>query len=448
MVTQPPLDREAELDALESRVREALERALGAGATAAEAHAQLSRGLSVNVRLGEVETLEHMQDRGVSVTALIGRRKGQASSADLRPETIAACVDRALDIARYTEEDLCNGLADPGRLAVGARDLDLWHPSPVDAEVAIERALACEAAGRAEPRISNSEGAAFNAGLGLSVYGNSDGFIGRSSGTSYSQSCVLLAGRGDGMQRDYSYDSRRCLADLEAVEATGAEAARRTVARLGARPLRTAAMPVLFAPRVATGLIGHLMGAISGSALIRNASFLKGRAGERILPEWLRVAERPHLRRGARSAHFDDEGVATAERNVIDAGVLTGYVLSSYTARRLGLETTGNAGGVRNLLVSPGGDGEGDLLAGVSDGFYVTEVMGQGVNLVTGDYSRGAAGYRIVDGRLDHPVEEVTIAGNLADMFMDIVAAGEDVDTRGNIHSGGLLIRRMMVAGL
>ena len=448
MVTQPPLDREAELDALEDRVREALQRAEKAGAGAAEAQAQLSRGLSVNVRMGEVETLEHMQDRGISVTVLIGRRKGQASSADLRPETIAACVDRALDIARYTEEDPCNGLADPDRLAVGAPDFDLWHPSPMDAEAAIERALACEAAGRAEPRISNSEGAAFNAGLGLSVYGNSNGFVGRSSGTNYSQSCVLLAGRGDGMQRDYSYDSRRCLADLEPVEVTGAEAARRTVGRLGARPLPTRAVPVLFAPRVATGLISHLLRAISGSTLIRNASFLKDRAGEQILPDWFGVAERPHLLRGVSSSHFDNEGVATAERDVIDAGVLTGYVLSTYTARRLGLQTTGNAGGARNLLVSPGGDGEGDLLASVNDGFYVTEVMGQGVNLVTGDYSRGASGYRIVDGRLDHPVEEVTVAGNLADMFSDIAGAGEDVDTRGNIHCGGLLIRRMMVAGL
>jgi PmbA protein len=448
MVTQPPLDREAELDALEARVREALQRAEKAGASAAEVHAQLSRGLSVNVRMGEVETLEHMQDRGVSVTVLIGRRKGQASSADLRPETIAACVDRALDIARYTEEDPCNGLADPARLAVDSPDLDLWHPSPVDAETAIERALTCEAAGRAEPRISNSEGAAFNAGLGLSVYGNSNGFVGRSSGTNYSQSCVLLAGRGDGMQRDYSYDSRRRLADLEPVETTGAEAARRTVGRLGARPLPTRAMPVLFAPRVATGLIAHLLRAISGSTLIRNASFLKDRAGEQIFPDWFRVAERPHLLRGANSAHFDNEGVATAERDVIDAGVLTGYVLSTYTARRLGLQTTGNAGGARNVLVSPGGDGEGDLLASVNDGFYVTEVMGQGVNLVTGDYSRGASGYRIVDGRLDHPVEEVTVAGNLADMFSNVAGAGEDIDTRGNIHCGGLLIRRMMVAGL
>jgi len=447
MVTQPPLDREAELNALEERVQEALQRARAAGATAAEAHAQLSRGLSVNVRLGEVETLEHMQDRGISVTVLVGRRKGQANSADLRPETIAACVDRALDIARYTEEDPCNGLADPARLAVGAPDLDLWHPSPVDAEAAIERALACEAAGRAEPRISNSEGAAFDAGLGLSVYGNSNGFIGRSSGTHYSQSCVLLAGRGDGMQRDYSYDSRRCLADLEPVEATGAEAARRTVGRLGARPLPTAAMPVLFAPRVAAGLVGHFVRSISGSTLIRNASFLKDRAGTPVFPDWFRVAERPHLRRGANSAHFDGEGVATVERDIVADGVLTGYVLSSYTARRLGLETTGNAGGTRNLLVPPGGDGAGDLLASVQDGFYVTEVMGQGVNLVTGDYSRGAAGFWVEDGKLGHPVNEVTIAGNLREMYRDLVAMGADIDRRGGIRCGSLLLAEMTVAG-
>jgi len=447
MVPQPPLDREAELDALEGLVESALRRARARGADAAEAHANFSRGLSVNVRLGDVETLEHMQDRGVTVTVLIGKRKGVASSADLRPETIDACVDRALEIARYTEEDPCNGLADPDRLATGAPDLDLWHPSPLDARAAIERALACENAGRADPRISNSEGASFDAGLGLSVYGNSHGFVGRSSGTHYSQSCVLLAGSGDGMQRDYAWDGRRCIDDLEAVEETGAEAARRTLGRLGARPLPTATLPVLFAPRVATGLVGHLLRAISGSALIRNASFLKGRAGERIFPDWLRLAERPHLPRGASSAHFDHEGVATVERDIVDAGVLTGYALSSYTARRLGLETTGNAGGVRNLLLPPGGDGAGDLLQSMGDGFYVTEVMGQGVNLVTGDYSRGAAGFLVRGGRIDHPVEEVTIAGNLADMFRDIVAAGEDIDTRGNVHCGGLLIRRMTVAG-
>lgn len=447
MVTQPPLDREAELDLLEAHVQTALRQAEQMGASEAEVSAHTSQGLSVTVRMGDVETLEHMQDRGISVTVLVGRAKGQASSADLRPSSIQSCVQHAMDIARFTQEDPCNGLADPALLATGNPDLDLWHPAPVDAQAAVVRALACEDAGRSDDRISNSEGAAFNAGLGLSVYGNSNGFIGRTGGTHFSQSCILLAGEGERMQRDYSYDSRRCMADLERVEETGREAARRTIARLDARQLPTGEMPVLFAPQVASGIMSHLIGAISGSALIRNASFLKDRVGERLFPEWMRLAERPRLLRGANSAHFDSDGVATRERNIIERGVLTGYALSAYTARRLELETTANAGGVRNLLLPAGGEGEGDLLATMGEGFLVTEVMGQGINLVTGDYSRGAAGFFVRNGKVDYPVEEVTIAGNLNDMFQNVIATGEDIDTRGNVHSGSLLLASMMVAG-
>jgi PmbA protein len=447
MVPQAPLDRDAELDRLDGIVRDALRQARRLGADEAEVHASASQGLSVNVRLGEVETLEYMQDRGVSVTVYDGRRKGVASSADLKPESIAECVRRATDIARYTQEDPCNGLADPGLLAREQPDLDLWHPVTMDATAAIERALACEEAGRSDSRISNSEGAGFEAALGLSVYGNSNGFIGRSAGTRYTQSCILLAGEGDGMQRDYAFDSRRCLGDLEGAAATGLEAARMTVARLGSGRLDTAEMPVLFAPRVATGLIGHLVGAVSGSALYRNASFLKGRAGDRLFPEWLDIEERPLLPRGAGSASFDAEGVATRRRKLVDAGVLTGYALSSYSARRLGLETTANAGGVRNLLLRPGGEVEGDLLSALDEGLYVTELMGQGVNLVTGDYSRGAAGFLVRNGAIVRPVEEVTVAGQLEQIFGDIVAAGNDIDTRGNLQCGSLLVRRMMVAG-
>ncbi|MEE4294768.1 MAG: metalloprotease PmbA [Xanthomonadales bacterium] len=447
MVTQQPLDRDAELDRLEAHALEALRQAKSLGATEVEVQAQMSQGLSAGVRLGDVETLEHMQDRGISVTVLIGRRRGQASSADLSPESIASCVEHAADIARFTQEDPCNGLADPALLATGQPDLDLWHPAAFDATAAIERALACEAAGRADSRISNSEGAAFSAGLGLSVYANSNGFCGRSSGTQFTQSCVLLAGAGDGMKRDYSYDSRRSLQDLESAEETGREAARRTVARLDARQSETDRMPVLFDPQVAAGLIEHLVGAISGPSLYRNASFLKDRAGERLFPEWLQLVERPLLPKGAASASFDAEGVATRERAIVENGVLSGYVLSSYSARRLGLETTANAGGVRNLLLQPGGEAGPDLLKAMQSGLLVTEVMGQGVNLVTGDYSRGAAGFRIENGEIAYAVDGVTIAGNLNDMFAGIRAAGGDIDTRGNVHCGSLLVDRMMVAG-
>jgi PmbA protein len=447
MVTQSSLDREAELDALENHVGDALRLASRAGASAAEVAAHSSQGLSVNVRLGEVETLEHMQDRGISVTVFMGHRKGSASSADLRAQSIEDCVRHAVDIARFTQEDSCNGLADPGLLARTFPDLDLWHPVALDAEAAIARALRCENAGRSDERIRNSEGAAFDAGLGLAVYGNSHGFVGRSAGTQYGQSCVLLAGEGDGMQRDYSFDGRRRLGDLEAPEETGREAARRTVRRLGARRLKTGQMPVLLAPEVAKSLLGHLVGAISGSALYRNASFLRDQAGQQLFPGWVNLEERPHLPRGAHSAAFDGEGVATRRRHVIEAGILTGYVLSSYSARRLGLDTTGNAGGVRNLRLEPGGSDSSDLAHDMRNGFLVTEVMGQGVNLVTGDYSRGASGFRIEDGAIAYPVEEVTIAGNLRDMFGNIAAAGSDLDTRGNIHCGHVLISTMMVAG-
>ena len=447
MVTQSQLDREAELDALESHVRETLRRARNAGATAAEASAHTSQGLSVAVRLGEVETLEHMQDRGINVTVYIGKCTGHASSADLRVQSIEACVDRAMEIARYTQEDSYNGLAETDLLATEFPDLDLWHPGSVDADAAIKKALACEAAGRADKRVTNSEGASFNAGLGLGVYGNSNHFIGRSAGTRFGQSCVLLAGEGDGMQRDYSYDSRRNLQDMESPEQTGTEAARRTVRRLNARRLPTGEMPVLLSSEVAKGLLGHLVGAISGTALYRNASFLKDTAGETLFPGWLNILERPRMLRGAGSASFDGEGVVTRERKIIDAGVLQGYVLSSYSARRLGLQTSGNYGGVRNLLLEPGGEGCDDLFREMQNGFYVTEVMGQGVSLVTGDYSRGAAGFLIENGEISHAVEEVTIAGKLRDMFHNIVAAGSNIDTRGNIHAGPVLISGMMVAG-
>jgi len=447
MVTQPTLNREAELDLLEGHVLDALRLAKKSGAGAAEVSAHTSQGLSVSARLGEVETLEHMQDRGISVTVYFGQRKGSANSADLRRESMEACVRHAVDIARFIQEDKANGLADPEDLATTFPDLDLWHPVALDASAAIERVLACEAAGRSHAQINNSEGASFNAGLGLGVYGNSNGFIGREAGTRFSQSCVLVAGTGESMQRDYSYDSRRCFGDLESPDTTGHEAARRTVSRLGARQLQTSEMPVLFAPEVSQSLVGHLVGAISGSALYRNASFLKDRAGDRLFPDWVNIIERPHLRRGAGSASFDSEGVATRERRIIRSGTLQGYVLSSYSARRLGLTTTGNAGGVRNLLMEPGGEGTQDLVKLMGHGLLVTEVMGQGINMITGDYSRGASGFLVENGEITIPVEEVTIAGNLIDIFSNVVAAGEDIDTRGNIHTGSVLVSKMMVAG-
>lgn len=440
-------ERDAELDRLESVVRDVLTQARRRGATQAEISAHSSQGLAVTVRMGDVDILEHTRDSGIDLTVYTGRSKGHASCADLSEGSIRKCVDRALDIARFTQEDACNGLAPADSLATEFPDLDLWHPAPLDAERAIERALAIEAAGRADARITNSEGASVEAGLGLSVYGNSHGFVGRSSGTRFGQNCVLIAGQGENMQRDYSYDSARSLEDLCDAETTGAKAAERTIRRLGARKIGTARMPVLMAPEVARSVIGHLVGAISGSVLYRNASFLKDAAGDKLFPEWVTISETPRRPRGQGSACFDDDGVATRDRNIVENGVLTGYVLSTYSARRLGLETTANAGGVRNVTLLPGGDEADDPLRGIERGLLVTEVMGQGVSLVTGDYSRGAAGFMIENGALTDPVEEVTIASNLRDMFAGMQRAGSDIDTRGNIQAGSVLVAQMMVAG-
>ena len=447
MVAQVVPDRDQELSGLANNAQAAIDHARSLGADSSEVSASTHYGLDVNVRMGEVETLEHSRDRGLSISVYIGNSKGHASSGDLRPETIRRCVEKAIDIARFTQADKCNGLAPSDRLANTFPDLDLWHPLPLDAEATMERALACEAAGLENSEITNSDGASASASFSLNVYANSDGFVGRRDGTRYGQSCVLIAGEGDTMQRDYWYDSRREFTDLEDVEKTGHEAARRTVRRLGARKIRTCEVPILFAPEVANGLVGHMVSAISGGALYRNTSFLKDTVGHQLFPEWMRISERPFILRGPSSTAFDAEGVATRERDIIENGILTGYVLSSYSARRLGLETTGNAGGVHNLIVEPGRFSAKELMQQMGTGLLVTEVMGQGVSIVTGDYSRGAGGFWVENGEILFPVDEVTIAGNLKDMFQQIEAVGTDIDDRSGIQSGSILMGRMTVAG-
>ncbi len=441
------VDREAEFSLLESRVAEALDLARKSGADQAEVSASLQGGLNTTVRLGEVETIEHTRDRGLSVTVFLGRSKGHASSADLSIESLRSSVQHALDIARFTAADPCNGLADEARMATEFPDLDLWHPAALDAERAIARCLLMEEAGRADPQITNSEGASVSGSFGLTVLGNSHGFTGRGEGTRYGQSCVLIAGTGAGMQRDYWYDSQRSTDDLESPELTGRHAAERTVRRLNARKLSTRKAPVLFAPDVARGLLGHFVGAVSGGALYRNASFLKDSLGETLFPEWLNLLERPFLPRASGSTTFDGEGVAVRDRALVEGGVLQGYVLSSYAARRLGMESTGNAGGVHNLVIDGTLQPGDSMLGQMGTGLLVTEVMGQGVRLVTGDYSRGAAGFWVENGEIQYPVEEVTIAGNLRDMFRAISAAGDDIDTRGNIRCGSLLLDGLTIAG-
>lgn len=447
MVAQAVPDRDRELSGLVDSAQAAIEHARSLGADSSEVSASIHYGLDVNVRMGEVETLKHSRDSGFGVSVYLGNSKGHASSGDLRPESIRNCVEKAVDIARFTQTDKCNGLAPTDRLATSFPDLDLWHPQPLDAEATMERALACEAAGLENAEITNSDGASASASFGLNVYANSNGFVGRSDGTRYGQSCVLIAGKGESMQRDYWYDSRRAFSDLDSVEDTGHEAARRTVGRLGARKIPTCEVPILFTPEVARGLVGHLLAAISGGALYRKSSFLQDAAGQQLFPEWMKMSERPYLLRAAASSAFDAEGVQTRDRDLIESGVLTGYVLGSYSARRLGLETTGNAGGVHNLIVKPGRYTAKELLQQMGTGLLVTEVMGQGVSIVTGDYSRGAGGFWVENGKIQFPVDEVTIAGNLQDMFIGIEAVGTDSDDRASIQTGSILMGKMMVAG-
>ncbi len=434
---------------LESIIERALDEARSRGASQAEAAVSQDTGLSVGVRLGEVETLEHQRDRSMGVTVYFGQRKGSASTADFSPEAVRATVAKACSIARFTAEDACAGLADAGLMATSPPNLDLAFPWNVSADQAIEIAKSCEAAALAfDPRINNSEGSSVSTHQGLHVYGNTHGFVGGYPTTSHSLSCVVLAGTGEDMQRDYWYSSSRDWHELDDGAVIGREAARRTIARLEPRKLSTRRAPALFVPEIARGLIGHFTAAIRGSSQYRQSSFLLNSVGAQVFPKGFSISERPHIPKGMGSAPFDDEGVATRDRELIADGVLTGYILSSYSARKLGLATTGNAGGAHNLIVAPtisGGMPAMTRLLGT--GLLVTELMGQGINMVTGDYSRGAAGFWVENGEIQYPVAEITIAGNLRDMLGTIVAVGDDVDTRGGIRTGSVLLKEMTIAG-
>jgi len=434
---------------LESIIEHALREARSRGASQAEAAVSQDTGLSVGVRLGEVETLEHQRDRSMGITVYFGQRKGSASTADFSLEAVDATVAKACSIARFTAEDASSGLAEAALMERAPPDLDLSHPWNVTADRAIEIAKSCESAAlRFDARINNSEGASVSTHQGLHVYGNTHGFVGGYPTTSHTLSCVVLAGTGEDMQRDYWYSSSRDWHELEDAESVGRESARRTIARLGPRKISTRRAPVLFVPELARGLIGHFIAAIRGSSQYRQASFLLNSVGQQIFPAGFSIAERPHIPKAMGSAPFDDEGVATHDRELIADGVLTGYILSSYSARKLGLQTTGNAGGVHNLLVAPTlAGGMPALLSRLGTGLLLTELMGQGVNTVTGDYSRGAAGFWVENGAIQYPVAEITIAGNLKSMFAGIGAAGDDVDARGGVRVGSILLQEMTIAG-
>lgn len=441
-------DSQVRLDRLSDLARDLLARARAQGATQAEVSCDEDRGLNVNVRMGAVESVESTRDRSIGVTVYFGQRKGSATTADLRPESLEATVAQACAIARHTEDDPASGLAEAGLMATDLREFDSWHPSTLDADEAVDIALACEAAGReADPRIANSEGAAVSAGESIGVYANSHGFLGRDRNTHYSISCALIAGEGDGMQRDYWYSVGLAREDLESTAAIGRRAAERTLARMDPRSLATGEMPVLFQAEVARSLVGHLINAVSGSALYRRASFLLDSVGTAVLPDWCAIRERPFLMRGLRSSAFDAEGVATRETDLVRDGILQRYVLGSYSARKLGLQTTANAGGVCNLDVVANAGGLQELIRGMGTGLLVTELMGQGVNAITGDYSRGAAGFYVENGEIAYPVDGITIAGNLREMLRNVEAIGTDIDPRSHIRMGSVLLGRMTVAG-
>ncbi|KGM56056.1 peptidase PmbA [Lysobacter daejeonensis GH1-9] len=450
LIPEPAIhvDSQMRLDALADLSQRLLASARRRGASQAEVSCSEDAGLSVNVRMGEVETVESTRDRGIAVTVYFGKRKGSASTADLREESLEATVEQACAIARHTEDDDAAGLAEPELMANDLREFDSWHPWMIDADRAIDLALACEQAGRdAEVRIGNSDGASLGTGTSVSVYANSHGFVGRERSTQHSVGCALIAGEGDAMQRDGWYSIALAASDLEDVAAIGRKAAERAAARLAPRQVATGEYPVLFSAEIARSLVGHLLGAVSGGALYRKASFLLDSVGTQLFPEWFSIEELPFLPRGFRSASFDADGVATRESPLVTAGVLQRYILGTYSARKLGLPTTGNAGGVHNLQVaSNAGDFE-SLVRGMDRGLLVTELMGQGVNSITGDYSRGASGFWVEGGRIQYPVDGVTVAGNLKRMFRAIEAVGSDVDPRSHIRTGSILIGAMTVAG-
>lgn len=440
-----PALKQADLETLAAGV---LREARALGASHAETGVSIESGLTLTVRLGEVETLEYQRDHGLGVTVYFGTRKGSASTSDLSPSAISESVRAACSIARYTAEDVCAGLADAKLMARDIPDLDLNHPWALAPEDAIEIARNCEDAARSfDKRIENSEGATITSHQSLRVYGNSHGFVGGYVSTAHSLTCAVI-GRQDGsMQRDYWYTNTRDAREMETPETVGAKAAQRAVARLGARKLSTRQASVLFMPEVARGLISHFLGAIRGGTQYRQASFLLDTVGQKLFPDFVQLSERPHLKKALASEAFDSEGVATRDRELVDQGVLQHYLLDSYSARKLGLQTTGHAGGVHNLIVKPGTLDFAGLLQKMDTGLVITELMGQGVNGVTGDYSRGATGFWVENGGIAYPVEEITVAGNLKDMYQNIIAIGNDMDLRGGVRTGSILVGEMTIAG-
>ena len=418
------------------------------GASASAAEVSDGFGQAVTVRHGEVETIEYNRDKGISVTVYLGQRRGNANTSDFSPQAMRDSVDAALAIARHTASDDCAGLPDVDRLATSMADLDLYHPWYLEVDEAISLARECEQAALArDSRIGNSEGATINVLESQFAYANSLGFAGGYPASRHSVSCGVIAGKNEGMQRDYWYSEARNAAELLRVDEVGRIAAERALRRLDSRKMGTMQVPVLYEAPVAASLLGHFVGAVSGGSLYRKSSFLLDQLDQPVFSDIVRIEDAPDILRGLASCPFDDEGVATRRRTIVEDGVLRGYFLASYSARKLGMQTTGNAGGTHNLILRPGKQDFSGLLKMMDRGLLVTELLGQGVNHVTGDYSRGAAGFWVEHGEIQYPVEEITIAGNLREIYRNIVAVGNDTLIQGARQCGSILVDGMMVAG-
>ena len=441
-----------ELQTQEQELRQAVEFALNfAKKAGAEAEVGVTKvaGLSVSSRLEQVENIEFNNDGSLGISVYLGKRKGNASTSDLQSKSIQQAVESALAIAKHTSEDDCAGLADKELMAFDAPDLELYHQADLSVDQALTLAIEAEnAALNADEQIVNSEGATFNSHSGVRVYGNTHGMLQSNLSSRYSLSCSVIAAHGEQLERDYEYTISREFDKLQAPQWVGQQAAFKAVDRLNPQKIKTCEVPVIYYNDVATGLIGHLAGAISGGALYRKSSFLLNHLGKQVLPDWFEISERPHLLRQLASTAFDSEGVRTQNREIITDGVLQTYLMTSYSARKMGLKSTGHAGGIHNWLVKPNREGGLDtLLKEMDTGLLLTEFLGSAINPVTGEYSRGTAGFWVEKGKIQYPVAEITVAGQLQEMFNNIVAVADDVEHRSNIQTGSILIEKMKISG-
>jgi PmbA protein len=435
-------------DELGRIIESVLKQAKEMGASAAEAEIGVGSGLSANVRKGEIDKMEYERDKGLSITVFIDGQKGNSSTSDFSDAAVKQSVEAAMGIAKHASRDDHAGLVEAELMATEFPDLDLYHPWDISPEAAIDLAIECEQATfDADKRISNSDGSVVSTYSGLNLYGNTNNFLNGWNWSSHTIDCTVIAEDSNGMQRDGWYSKARDYHDLQSVKDISQEAARRTVAKLGSRKLKTCQAPVIFEAPIASGLFSAFITAISGGSLYRRASFLLDKKGEQVFAEHINISEQPYIKKALGSAPFDNDGVATREHDIIKNGILQEYVLSGYSARKLGMQTTGNAGGVHNLVIEPGNNTLDDLIKDMGTGLLITDMIGFGVNQITGDYSRGASGFWIENGELAYPVEEITVAGNLVDMYKNIISIANDVDPRGNVLTGSVLMDTMTIAG-